>query len=156
MKTLIIPLIAGFGTFLSFSELHAAEIAGRTFGGFTRGQQFTLTVTEKISIRTSGSHVTKNVPVPDGMPDFNKGRNVKFTIGKAGRLTGSGFSILFQAGKPRINIYSNNPSGFSSEGEAATVSKNSNAKPTGATLTFYKFRFSGFKPVTNSVSYVLE
>lgn len=157
MKTLlIIPIIAGFGAILSSSELRAAESVAKSYGGFTRGQEFKLTVTEKVSIRTSGTQVTRNVPVPDGMPDFNKGRSIKFTIGKAGRLMGPGFSIRFQSGKPRINLYSNNPSGYSSEGEAATVSKDSNRKATGATMTFYRFRFSGFRPVINSVSYVLE
>lgn len=141
---------------LPFTQLQATGIAGETFGGFARGKQFKLIVTERASIRTTGSHVTRHVAVPDGMPDFNKGRIVKFTIGKNGRLIGPGFSITYRSSKSRINYYSNNPSGFSSEGEAATVSKTSRNKPTGATLTFYKFRFSGFKPVTNSVSYVLE
>lgn len=156
VNTLIIPILAGFGTILSFSDLHAVEVVGRSFGGFTRGQQFTLTVTERVSIRTSGSHVSRNVPVPEGMPDLKKGSDVTFTIGKGGRLKGPGFSILFESGKPRINLYSNNPDGFSSEGEAAAVFKNDNGKATGATLTFYRFRFSGFRPITHSVSYVLE
>lgn len=156
VNTLIIPIVAGLGTILSFSDLHAVEVQARTFGGFTKGQQFTLTVTDKSSIRTSGTHVSKNVPVPEGMPDLAKGSDVTFTIGKGGRLKGPGFSILFESGKPRVNLYSNHPDGFSSEGEAAAVFKNGNGKPTGATLTFYRFRFSGFRPITHSVSYVLE
>lgn len=156
MKTQLIPLLAGCAALLPFSGLQAADVAGRTYGGFLPGKVFTLTVTERSSIRTSGISVTKHVAIPDGMPDFNKGQDVKFKIGRYGRLNGPGFSITYRSSKSRVNFYSNNPGGFSSDGEAATVSKNSNNKPIGATLTFYKFRFSGFKPVTNSVSYVLD
>ena len=157
MKTLLLPLIAGCGVLLPLTQLHAAEVAGETFGGFAAGKEFTLTVTERVSIKTVGSHVTRHAAVPNGMPDFHKGRKVNFTIGKKGQLKAVGISIAFQTGKSRINFYSNNPNGFSSQGEAATVTKTvKRDRPTGATLTFYQFRFSGFRPITNSVSYVLE
>lgn len=156
MNKLLLPLIVGCGALLPFSHLQAAEIARNTYGGFAVGKQFTLTVTERTSIRTSGSHVTKHAAVPEGMPDFNKGRKVKFTIGNKGKLVGPGFSIIYRSSKSRVNIYSNNPSGITSDGQAATVSKTAKNWPTRATLTFYKFRFSGFRPVMNSVSYVLD
>jgi hypothetical protein len=81
VNKLLLPLIVGCGALLPFTQLQATGIAGETFGGFARGKQFKLIVTERASIRTTGSHVTRHVAVPDGMPDFNKGRIVKFTIG---------------------------------------------------------------------------
>jgi hypothetical protein len=157
VKKLLLPLIAGCGLILPFTQLQATEFADETFGGFAAGKEFTLTVTERLSIKTVGSDVTRHVPIPRGMPDFRKGQKVNFIIGRRGQLKGPGFSITFKDDERRINFYSINPSGFSSEGSAATVTKTAKRdRPTGASLTFYQFRFSGFKPVTSSVSYLLE
>lgn len=156
VNKLLLPLLVGCGALLPFTQLQAIGIGSETFGGFAKGKQFKLTITERVSTSTTGSHVNKHAAVPDGMPDFRKGRIVKFTIGKNGRLNGPGFSITYRSSSSRINYYSINPVGLSSEGDAATVFKTARNKPTGATLTFYKFQFSGFKPVSNSVSYVLE
>lgn len=153
MKTLLLPLLAGCAALLPVNSSQAAGPVGKTYGGFSPGKTFTLTVTERSSVRTKGDDADKDVPVPAGWPDFQEGQKVKFTIGSKGQLTGPGFSITFRDEEGRVNTYSNNPSLSGPEGEAATVVKNRNDKPRRATLTFYKLRFSGLIPITNTVNY---
>ena len=149
-------MMIGCGALLPLSEMKAAEPAVKTYGGFTPGQTFTFTVTDRTSTKTRGTKVTKNVPVPNGIPDFAEGQTVKFTIGAKGQLKGSGFSIRYRSDKGDVNLYSNNPSTSSIAGEAATVSKTRRDRPTDATLTFYRVRFSGFVPISHFVQYDLE
>lgn len=156
VKTLLLPILAGCGAILSFSSLQAEESATRNYGGLAPGKQFTLKVTERRSVQTKWAHATRNVPVPDGIPDLRKGRNVEFTIGRFGQLKGPGFSIAFRSRSFSSNVYSNNHDGDSSEGEAAVVRKKPWNKPTWVSLTFYEFKFSGFVPTTNTVTYVME
>lgn len=156
VKNLFLYLLIVCGTLLPLNHSEAAGLIGKRYGGFTRETKFTLTVTKRISKRIKGTRVDKNVPVPKGIPHFREGRKVRFTIGRKGRLNGPGFSIDFKTAKPMANIYANSPAGSFSKGEAATVTKIAGNIPTGAILTFYKAGFSGFRPVTNTVSYVLE
>ncbi len=156
MKQLLLPALAVCGTLLPFSQLQASGPASKSFGGFPAGKTFTFKVTDKSSIKTRGPKLTRNAAIPDGIPNFSKGQNVKFTIGEKGKLNGPGFSITYRDSRGGANFYSNNPSFSSSKGAAATVEKTSNNKPTEATLTFYKVTFSGFIPVTNTVTYELE
>ena len=155
MKKLLFPILAGCAALLPVSSLRAADPA-TTFGGFTPGQTFTMTVTDATSVRTKGTDADRNVPVPDGWPDLKEGDSVKFVIGKNGQLTGPDFSITYKSEKERINLYSNNPTLTSPRGEAAVISKNHVDKPRVVRLTFYKLHFSGFLPVTNTVTYKLE
>lgn len=150
MKTRLLSLVVG-GTLLPLSQVHA-----KTYGGFPPGKEFMLKVTEKESTRTKGDRVAHDVAIPDSMPDFEIGQTVNFTIGSRGQLTGPGFSIAYEGFRSRLNLYSNNPSFSRPSGQGATVTKSSSGEPTGATLTFYKFRFSGFIPITTTVSYVLD
>jgi hypothetical protein len=156
MKTKLHPLIAICATLLPFTQLQAAETLATKFGGFEAGKKFTLTVSKRISVRTSGTKVTKGVPVPAGIPDFRDGDDVNFTIGASGQLKGDEFSIVYRSSRYRTNLYSNNPSGFNSDGQAASVSKSSTGRPISAKLVFYTFRFSGFTPITNTVTYFLD
>ncbi|MEO5716181.1 MAG: hypothetical protein ABIT37_22060 [Luteolibacter sp.] len=151
MKTLLLPIIVAAGTLIPVSHLNA-----ETFGGFETGKKFTLTVTDRTSTKTKGDNVTKNAPIPDGIPDFAEGQKVRFRIGAKGNLVGGEFNINFRRETGDVVIYSNNPTFSKPHGDAATVTKNSNGKPVAATLTFYRFRFSGFIPVTNTVNYVFE
>jgi hypothetical protein len=156
MKTTHHPIIAICATLLPLTQLQAAETLATKFGGFEAGKKFTLTVSNRTSVRTNGTQVTKNVSVPAGIPDFRVGRDVNFTIGASGQLKGDGFSIIYRSSRYQTNFYSNKPSGFISDGQAASVSKTSTNKPTGAKLVFYTFRFSGFTPITNTVTYYLD
>ena len=151
MKKSFLPVLAACGVLLPTTTLHAASD-----DGFSPGKTFTFEVTKRSSIKTKGFKVTKNVQVPDGIPDLVVGQNVKFTIGAKGQLTGSGFSIKFRRGEGRVNFYSNNPTLDSAEGEAATVTKTAKGRPTEATLAFYTITFEGFIPVTHTVKYNLE
>ena len=156
MKTTFHPIIAICATLLPFTQLQAAETPPIKFGDFAPGKKFTLTVTKRTTVHTRGTRVTKGVPVPDGMPDFQVGRDVNFTIGAKGQLKGSGFSITYRSSRNRTNFYSNDPTGFTSDGQAASISKTYTHKPTGGRLVFYNFRFSGFTPVTDTVTYLLD
>lgn len=131
-------------------------LKAETFGGFDAGKKFALTVTDRKSTKTKGTKVTKNVSIPDGVPNFKEGQKVNFRIGSKGQLIGTDFKITFRREKGDIVFYSNHPTFSKPHGDAATVTKNSNGKPVAATLTFYRFRFSGFIPVTNTVNYVFE
>jgi hypothetical protein len=150
MKTSL-SIIAVIGMLLPMTSLEAAP-ASKKIGGFTAGQKFTLTVTEKRSIRTKGDDVKKNAAVPKDIPDFDKGQKVTFTIGKSGQLRGPGFSIVYRETEDRENFYANK----GRNGEVASVEKTKKNIPKEATLIFYKFSFSGIKPVTNTVKYEFE
>jgi len=151
MKTLILPIIVAAGALFPVTALKA-----ETFGGFEPGKKFTLTVTERTSTKTKGDNVTKNAPIPNGIPNFAVGQKVRFRIGDNGNLVGGEFNIAFRREEGDIVIYSNNPTFRKPRGDAGTVTKNSNGRPVEATLTFYRFRFSGFIPITNTVNYVFE
>ncbi|MES2440171.1 MAG: hypothetical protein V4584_13970 [Verrucomicrobiota bacterium] len=154
MNQSLLSILIGCGTLLPLAKLEAAP--GKTYGGFAPGKTFTFTVDEKKSYKTKGVKLTKNAPVTDGVPDFAEGESVKFTIGKKGQLKGPGFSITHRTSEEGENFYSNNPSASSSKGDAARVEKTPKGRPTEATLTFYRISFSGFIPVTNTVTYKLE
>lgn len=156
MKNLYLPLIMGCSALLPVTRLQAADPADTTFGDFTAGQTFTLTVTERFTARTKGFRVTKNVAVPDGIPDFAVGDPVKFTIGSKGQLTGPGFSITYRRDEGRTNVYANRPTFRSPSGDGAVVSKSLKDRPVRAALTFYDFKFSGLIPVMTTVSYELK
>ncbi len=154
MKTTILLLAAGT-TWLGVSPMQAADPA-KTFGTFHAGDSFSLRVTERSSIRAKGDDPAKAAPIPAGVPDFPKGQKVKFTIGTQGQLKASGFSIKFKGRVGFVNAYSNDPSWSSPEGDAATAVKTEQGAPSHATLSFYRFSFSGFIPVLNTVRYQLE
>ncbi|MEO7099962.1 MAG: hypothetical protein ABI162_11410 [Luteolibacter sp.] len=156
MKTLLLPILVGCGTLFPLAQSHAAEPATTTYGGFTPGQKFTLTVTDRTSTRTKGSKVTHDAPVPDGIPDYAIGKKLVFTIGEKGQLMRPAYSITFRREEGDVNFYANKPTFSNPSGRAATITKNSSDKAIAGTLTFSRFHFSGFIPVTNTVTYVLE
>jgi len=150
MKTSI-ALITILGMLLPVASLEAAP-ASKKFGGFTAGQKFKLTVTEKKSVKYKPGSGKKKVDVPNGIPDFSKGQTVTFTIGKSGQLKGSGFSIVYRDAENGENYYANE----GRNGEVARVEKTKKNRPTEATLIFYKNGFSGIRPVNYTVTYELE
>lgn len=149
MNKLLLPILAG--TILPLVPLQAAP--GKTFGGFKPGKTFTLTVTDRESIKTTNGDVDRGVPIPSGLPKFKVGDKVKFTIGDKGALRGPGFKIQYEDNSGMRNFYSNEPSGSVGKGDNATVRRGD--KKT-ATLVFYKYKLSGFKLTTNSVTYKLK
>lgn len=153
MKKHLLPILAGCAALV---PLIPSQADGQTFGGFAPGKIFRLTVTERSSVRTRWFDTKENVPVPDGIPDFQEGQTVRFKIGLRGQLKGPGFAIRYRRSENRVNFYSNNPTVSSPQGDAARVSKTRSKEPKSATLIFYKLRFSGIVPITNSVRYELE
>ena len=151
MKKLFLPILLGCSALLPVSQLQAAE-----FGDFTPGQTFTLTVTERFTARTKGFKTTKNVAVPNGIPNFKVGEKVKFTIGTKGQLKGPDFKITYRSDRGNYNLYANRPTLETTQGSVATVHKNSRNKPTRAAVTFDRLTFSGIIPVTTTVDYVFR
>ncbi len=151
MKKLLFPILAGCAALLPVNSLLAAD-----YGGLEPGKTFTMTVTSATSVRTKGLDGDRNVRVPDGWPDLKEGDTLTFVIGKKGQLTGPGFSIGYKTEEGRINLYSNNPSFSYPRGESAAITKNYQDKPKVVRLTFYKLHFSGFTPITNTLTYKLE
>jgi len=150
MKTSV-SLIAILGMLLPVASLEAAP-ASKKIGGFTAGQKFKLTVTEKKSVKVKPGSGKKNVDVPNGIPDFSKGQTVTFTIGKSGQLRGPGFSIVYRDTDDGENYYANK----GRNGEVASVEKNKKNVPKEATLIFYKNSFSGVRPINYTVKYEFE
>lgn len=147
-------MLAACSVLLPVGSLCAAD--STTYGGFVPGKTFTMTVTNATSIRTKGDDLDHDVPVPDGWPDLQVGQTMTFTIGDKGQLTAPGSSITYKSEKDRLNLHSNNPSFRSPEGEAAAITKSRTEKPRVVRLTFYKLHFSGFTPVTHTVTYKFE
>lgn len=151
MNKLLIPIFAG-----AMLPALSIQATAKTYGDFEPGQTFTLKVTDKESIRTENDDVDRDVPVPKDLPRFQIGDAITFSIGPKGALKGPGFTIRYREDEDRLNLYSNNPSGSASKGDTATIRKGSKGKPTKGTLVFYKYRFSGFKLITNSVTYKVD
>ena len=156
MKNLLLPLLLGCSALLPATLLQAAAPAATTFGDFTAGQTFTFTVTERHTARTKGFHVTKNVGVPNGIPDFKIGDQVKFTIGSNGQLKGPGFNITYRRDEGKVNVYAKYPSATTTKGSGAVVSKSPKNKPVKVAMTFNRLNFSGIIPVTTTVDYVMK
>ena len=156
MKIASTATLALCGVMLPFTSLQAAGPPGKTYGGFTAAQTFTLTVTDRDSVRTRGFRVDEGVSVPSGMPDFKDGQKVTFRIGNKGQLTGPGFTIKFQEEEGNVNVYASEVSSNSNSGRAATVTKGKSDRAKKATLVFFKFSFDGIVPTTHTVKYQLE
>ena len=161
MKTLLINTVACAALFLPFSQAQAAG-AGKTFGGFTAKQTFSLKVAAVASAKTVGATVTRDVPIPAGFPKFKVKQTVKFTIGAKGQLTGPGFSIPFyKAGSCASgNSYTNVTPGSKESPVVALVLKNMGTVETGAaasaSIIFSKYTVKGRTVTTNSVTYQFE
>ncbi|WP_345716018.1 hypothetical protein, partial [Luteolibacter yonseiensis] len=84
---------------------HAAP-AGKRFGGFAAKQTFTLTIEDRQSFETQGSETVASFRIPAGIPRFNVGQTVKFTIGRKGELKGPGFSLPLDQDNSDYNQYS--------------------------------------------------
>ena len=151
MKKLLFQAIVCCATLLPLAQANA-----KTYGGWLPGKTFTFTVTERITAKTVGAKVTKNVAVPAGIPNFNKGAKVKFTIGAKGQLTATGMSLPFKTDAGTANAYATLPTASNPQANVGQVYKNSANKPLGVSLSFFKVTISGFTPSTTTVVYTLE
>ena len=160
MKIIPIHVVALCSAVLSFANVQAGGPASKSFGGFKPGLKFSFVVKDVSSSQAIGkSKVTRNVPIPAGIPKFRTGETVKFTIGSKGQLSGSGFSLPFLDTSSGINSYAILPSLNYLSPNGATVSKSSSGKPIGCSLVFYKYRIPGSTVdslTINQVSYVLQ
>ena len=157
MKTLL-KLSFCVVALLPFTQVQAGPGAGKLYGDFAAGKQFTLTVTDVTVGKASLSGGTVSAKVPSGVPNFKEGNKVKFKIGKKGELTGKGFSIAFVTGSGVSNAYADKvKSGSFTLPDIAIVYKNSTTlQPEGVALTFLKVTGSGFNTTTYTVTYTLE
>ncbi|MEO7097927.1 MAG: hypothetical protein ABI162_01100 [Luteolibacter sp.] len=150
MKKLLFQAIVCCATLLPLAQANA-----KTYGGWLPGKTFTFTVTERVTAKTVGAKVTKNVAVPAGIPNFKKGAKVKFTIGAKGQLTATGMSLPFKEDATTANVYATLPTAANPRANVGQVYKNGK-KPTGVSLSFIKVTLSNFIPTTTTVVYVLE
>lgn len=147
------------GTLLPLAQAQAGGPASKTFGGFSAGKKFTLTVQSYTSSQSVGTKNKLFVPIPTGIPNFKKGQAVKFTIGTKGQLIAAGFSMPILSTSATINSYAKLPNLSSLSPNGAGVYKNGTGTPVGSTLIFYKYRIDGATVnglTINQVSYVLN
>jgi hypothetical protein len=155
MKKILLQTIVGCSALLSFGLAQAASgPVGKTYGGFAPGKTFTFTVTQKTSTKTTGLTVIKKAAVPNGIPNYAKGQQVKFTIGDRGQLTAKGFSMKFKSDGGTANAYATTST--TTQPNVGLVHKNLKNRPTGVSLSFFKVSISGFTVSTNAVYYTLE
>ena len=151
MKQLLLQTIACCAVLLPFSQLEA-----KTYGGFKPGKTFTMTVEEKITAATIGTRVAKNVPVPNGVPNFKKGQKVKFTIGAGGQLTAKGMSIPFKSDGGSANVYNKVVTSGAPQADTGEVFKTATNKPTNVALMFSRTKIDGFNTSVTTVTYTFE
>lgn len=157
MRTLIIKTIVCCTALLPFAQAQAGAPASKLFGGFAPGKTFSFKVTERVSAQSKGTKIIKKVPVPAGIPNYQVGQKIKFTIGTKGQLTGPGFSMAYKADGGTANAYATIPKTGTSQPNIGQVFKNSTTgRPMSVALSFYKFQISGLTPITNTVVYTLE
>lgn len=151
MKQLLLQTIACCAVLLPFSQLEA-----KTYGGFKPGKSFTMKVTEKITAKNVGTKVVKNVPVPAGVPNYQKGQKVKFTIGAKGQLIAKGMSIPFKSDGGSANVYNKTVTTGAPKSDTGEVFKSSTNKPTGVALMFNRTTVSMTGATVTTVTYTLE
>ncbi|MES2921056.1 MAG: hypothetical protein V4819_05900 [Verrucomicrobiota bacterium] len=151
MRTLLTAIVVACGALLPLAPVQATA---KTFGGFSVGKEFTLTVKSRISTKTVGTTIKKNVPVPTGWPDYKVGTKVKFTIGKGGRLTAKNVSLPFKGVSGNQNLYGVEPS--ATGGKDGKIVKNTKGAPFAGDLFFVTRKFSLTGQTTNELSYVFE
>lgn len=167
MKTLIAAIVVCLGTVLpnanaqqaDASPAAASALFKKDYGGLNPGKQFSFKVEEAIIAKASLSGSQRIKKAPKGMPNYKEGQKIKFKIGKNGELTGPGFKMKLQKdGVSAVqNVYT---SGIdkkhpSTQPSVAIVYKNTDGKPIGVALNFYKVDVKGFKTTTYSVFYGL-
>jgi hypothetical protein len=155
MKTFLLPAIIAIAALMPFQQSEAAK-----FGGFKSGHKFNLKVEEVISVKTTGlfGKPTK-VPIPSGLPKFNKKQKVTFKIGKKGELTAKGISLPFTTDGGTSNVYNKVVTGTSPKTDTAIIYKGADNKATGAALTFIRVSGSPSNPFdvsTYSLTYTLR
>jgi hypothetical protein len=127
------------------------------FGDFKVGQKFKLTVTQvKSTVKTGYFGVESKVPIPSSVPKFKKKAKVAFSISKGGKLTAKGLNIPFSHGDAVANEYNFYKEGTPSVTHNAEITKDSNKKPTGGTLSFFINDYSGPEPIFRTVIYELD
>ena len=153
MKQLALNLLAICALVLPIS----AASTPASFGGFTKGQQFTFRVNEKTSASSVNGVINPQAPVPKGIPNFSVGQSVTFVIGSKGELTGPGFKIPFKADGGSSNVYATLPSRKNPTPNSAIVFKNmSTQAPLGTALTFYMFGVKARVVTVYTVTYTLN
>lgn len=164
MKTLFTAIVVCLGTLAPLAQAQsvdaapaAASIEFKSFGGFPSGKQFTLKVEETIFAKASltGSGPLKKAPA--GLPNYKKGQNIKFKIGKKGELTGPGFSMKLEDSSDASNVYTSgiNKKSPTTRPNVAIVYKDTKGKAIGVALSFYKFDIKGLQTTTYTAFYSL-
>ncbi len=169
MKTLFAAIVVCFGTLLPHAHAQQADAAPaaapaqfknkKNYGGLNPGKKFSFKVEDAILAKAALTGTQKIKKAPKGIPNYKKGKKIKFKIGKNGELTGPGFKMKLQKGgvSSISNTYTSgiNKKSPSTQPSVAIVYKNADGKPTAVALNFYKVDIKGFKTTTYSVFYGL-
>lgn len=135
------------------ASAQAAGPAGKRFGGFAAKQTFTLTVEDRQAFETQGGQTAPTFRIPAGIPQFNAGQTVKFTIGRKGQLRGPGFSLALGENNADYNQYSSISTPKRAKENTALLTKASGDSAQQVVLYFYDTNITG---PSSSVTYLLK
>ncbi len=153
MKSFILKTIIACAALLPFSLAQAGQ-----FGPFNAGDKLNVTITVRESFKTSLTGSISSAPVPAGIPKFNVGRKVTFTIGRNGELKGPGFSIPFLSPGGTNNVssyYSFSRRNLTQSSAQIFTDVGSQLETTGS-LIFIKTTIRGRTPTATTVTYVFD
>jgi hypothetical protein len=166
MKTLFAAIVVCLGTILPHAQAQqvdaapaaeSAQFKKKNYGGLNPGRKFVFKVEEAIIAKASLGSSKRIKKAPKGIPNYKKGKKIKFKIGKKGELIGPGFKMKLEKGgiSAVSNVYTSGISkkSPSTQPSAAIVYKNAKGKPVAVALNFYKVDIKGFQTTTYSVFY---
>ena len=131
----------------------------KDFGALKPGDKFTLTVRKMTSTKQLGYFGTEeSAPVPRGVPNFKKGKKIRFKVGRKGQLIAGKLQIAFAHGDKKSVEF--NSSEESADG-MTTLTRNAEIaikrkKPSSGTLSFFSNRLGPGTPEFRTVVYELR
>lgn len=141
---------------LPLAQAQAADPAGKNYYNLPPGTKFTLKCTDVVSTVAGLDGKAKKVAVPNGIPKFKKGQDVKFTIGSKGELKGPGFSTNFKSASADTTVYVDKQVGTKLPDTAAVRTNLTTKKATYTQLAFHKVTGSGLSTKVNFVVFLFN
>ena len=156
-KPLFLSILC-FAALVPFTPAEAAGPAGKAFGPFSPRKTFKLKITRVDTSRQilTPYKLTTGVRIPDGVPKYEVGQKVEFTIGANGQLKVRGLSIPFAGQTISYISYNVLPTVSKPSPRSALILKDAAGKPkAGGNLAFRTYKKVN-KPdmVTTTVTYV--
>lgn len=149
-NALLLLVVAILPAAFSQSESPAPAV----FGGLVPGTEFTLKVSQKKSSDLAGGKHA--VPIPKGVPNFKRDRNVTFKIGAKGQLLAKGISLPFQDSSGTTNGYYIPPEQNAPSSDVAEVEMDASGRVIRVSLAFVRVIKAKGHSSTVNVYYTLE